>query len=58
MRLKRGSWEVEIPISYLALLTAKATKGIHSREVGHWRHYQRHLAEALPQMSDVGVEGS
>ncbi len=29
----------------LERLPAKVTKGIHDREVGHWRHYERYLGE-------------
>lgn len=39
-------------------LPAKVTKGVHDREVGHWRHYERYLGEFRSQMPEAGDRGS
>ena len=33
----------------IAPLPAKVTKNVHTNEVGHWRHYARHLGELRAQ---------
>ncbi len=38
----------------IAPLPAKVTKNVDTNEVGHWRHYARHLGELRSQAPEVG----